>query len=165
MKRNIVVTGGAGYIGSHTVHLLLEQGYDVTVIDNLTRGQRHAVDSGRLRTIDLNETEALRRVFAGQPCDAVIHFAAYIAVGESMRVPELYFANNVAGSLSLLTAMVASGGGFAQAGLLKAFQQGIQERGTKLDAATVAWGQRIVPPLTPRPADPEMAARLGLPVA
>ena len=109
MTRSIVVTGGAGYIGSHTVHLLLKQGYEVTVVDNLSRGHRHAVGSERLRVIDLADTEGLCRIFTEKPCDAVIHFAAYIAVGESMRVPELYFANNTGGSLSLLTAMVRSG--------------------------------------------------------
>jgi len=108
-KASILVTGGAGYIGSHTVRLLLEQGYDVTVVDNLSRGHRHAVDSERLRTVDLADTEGLARIFAERPCDAVIHFAAYIAVGESMRLPELYFTMNVGGSLSLLTAMVRSG--------------------------------------------------------
>ena len=104
-----MVTGGAGYIGSHTVNLLLKQGCDVTVIDNLSRGYRHNVDVHRLRTVDLSDTEGLCRVFAERPCDAVIHFAAYISVGESVRVPELYFANNVGGSLSLLTAMLRSG--------------------------------------------------------
>jgi len=108
-QRSIVVTGGAGYIGSHTVRLLVQQGYDVTVVDNLSRGQRHAVDPQRLRVMDVADTDGLQRLFAEKACDAVIHFAAYIAVGESMRVPELYFANNVAGSLSLLTAMQRSG--------------------------------------------------------
>ncbi len=106
---NILVTGGAGYIGSHTVHLLLRQGYDVTVVDNLSRGHRHNVGPKRLREVDLADADGLRRVFEEQRYDAVIHFAAYIAVGESMRVPEVYFANNVGGSLSLLTAMVHAG--------------------------------------------------------
>jgi UDP-glucose 4-epimerase len=107
-RSSILVTGGAGYIGSHTVSLLLQQGYDVTVADNLSRGHRHTVDPERLRTVDLADTDALCRIFAEQPYDAVIHFAAYIAVGESMRVPELYFTNNFGGSLSLLTAMIRS---------------------------------------------------------
>lgn len=109
MKPNILVTGGAGYIGSHTVHLLAQQGYEVTVVDNLSRGHRHNVDPGRLRTVDLVDTEALCRIFAERRYEAAIHFAAYISVGESMRVPELYFANNVGGSLSLISAMVRSG--------------------------------------------------------
>jgi UDP-glucose 4-epimerase len=106
---SILVTGGAGYIGSHTVKLLLAKGYDVTVVDNLSRGYRRNVDPERLRTLDVADTESLCRVFAERPFDAVIHFAASIAVGESMRVPELYFQNNVGGSLSLLTAMIRSG--------------------------------------------------------
>jgi UDP-glucose 4-epimerase len=108
-RGSILVTGGAGYIGSHTVRLLLECGYDVTVVDNLSRGQRRNVDAGRLCIVDLADTEALSHVFAQRPCDAVIHFAGYIAVGESMRAPELYFANNVGGSISLLNAMLRSG--------------------------------------------------------
>jgi UDP-glucose-4-epimerase GalE len=109
VKGNILVTGGAGYIGSHTVRLLLRRGYDVTVVDNLSRGHRHNVDPQRLRTVDLADTSAVCNVFAERTFDAVIHFAAYIAVGESMRAPETYFTNNVGGSLSLLTAMVRSG--------------------------------------------------------
>ena len=108
-SNSILVTGGAGYIGSHTVKLLLSQGYDVTVVDNLSRGYRRNVDPQRLRTVDVTDTESLCQVFAERAFDAVIHFAAFIAVGESMRVPELYFQNNVGGSLSLLTAMIRSG--------------------------------------------------------
>ena len=110
MKRgSILVTGWAGYIGSHTAHLLGEQGYEVTVVDNLSRGRRHNVDPQRLRVVDIADTDGLCRIFAERPFEAVIHFAAYISVGESMHVPELYFTNNVSGSLSLLTAMVRSG--------------------------------------------------------
>ena len=106
--RRILVTGGAGYIGSHTVQLLVQQGYDVTVVDNLSRGYRHNVDPQRLRVLDVFDTEGLCEVFAEKPCDAVIHFAAYISVGESTQVPELYFHNNMGGSLSLLMAMIRS---------------------------------------------------------
>ncbi len=102
----ILVTGGAGYIGSNTTLQLLDAGYDVIVADNLSRGHREKVLPERLRQVDLNDTEGLLRVMAEQPIEAVIHFAAYIAVGESMKQPELYFKNNTAGSLSLLTAMV-----------------------------------------------------------
>jgi UDP-glucose 4-epimerase len=110
-QRRILVTGGAGYIGSHTVLLLLESGYDVVVADNLSRGHRERVDPGRLRVVDVLDTEGLIGVIKEKPCDAAIHFAAYIAVGESMKIPEVYFRNNVAGSLSLLTAMVKTGVG------------------------------------------------------
>jgi len=103
------VTGGAGYIGSNTTLQLLDAGYDVVVIDNLSRGHREAVDPARLRVADLLDTDAIVTVMEERPCAAVIHFAAYIAVGESMKIPEVYFRNNVAGSLSLLTAMVKTG--------------------------------------------------------
>ncbi len=109
MKRRILVTGGAGYIGSNTTLQLLDAGYDVIVVDNLSRGHREAVDPARLREVDILDTAALVRVMKEAPCDAVIHFAAYIAVGESMKIPEVYFRNNVSGSLSLLTAMHETG--------------------------------------------------------
>jgi UDP-glucose 4-epimerase len=103
------VTGGAGYIGSNTTLQLLDAGYDVVVVDNLSRGHRAAVDPARLREVPLDDTDGLIAVMREKPCDAVIHFAAYIAVGESMKVPEVYFRNNTSGSLSLLTAMQKMG--------------------------------------------------------
>ncbi len=105
----ILVTGGAGYIGSHTVLQLTDRGYDVVVVDNLSRGYKDAVDPKLLRVVDIHDTAGLVHVLEEKPCDAVIHFAAYIAVGESMKLPEIYFENNVAGSLSLFTAMVKTG--------------------------------------------------------
>jgi len=107
--RKILVTGGAGYIGSHTVRLLLEQGHDVTVIDNLSKGYSHNVPDGRLFELDIHDTESLARLIRKKRCEAVIHFAAFISVGESMREPGRYFTNNVAGSLALLEAMVQTG--------------------------------------------------------
>ncbi len=107
--RKILVTGGAGYIGSHTVHLLLEQGYDVTVVDNLSKGCKGSVPASCLYRLNLADTDALTELMRQTAPAAVIHFAAFIAVGESMREPEVYFANNVGGSLSLLTAMVRTG--------------------------------------------------------
>ena len=109
LHKRILVTGGAGYIGSNTTLQLLDAGYDVVVVDNLSRGNRKAVDPARLHQIDIHDTDALVRLMNEKPCDAVIHFAAYIAVGESMKVPEIYFENNTAGSLSLLTAMLKTG--------------------------------------------------------
>lgn len=108
-SRKLLVTGGAGYIGSHTVRLLLQQGHDVAVVDNLSKGYRHNVPEGRLFELDIANTAALTALMRQTGCEAVIHFAAFIAVGESMRVPEMYFANNVAGSLALLRAMVGAG--------------------------------------------------------
>jgi UDP-glucose-4-epimerase GalE len=105
----ILLTGGAGYIGAHTAHLLLRRGYDVLAIDDLTRGHRHNVAPERLRVMELADTEGLYRLMSGDHFDAVIHFAAYISVGESTQAPELYFANNVGGSISLLTAMTKAG--------------------------------------------------------
>jgi UDP-glucose-4-epimerase GalE len=104
----ILVTGGAGYIGSHTVHFLLKHGHEVVVVDNLSRGQARAVPAGLLRLCDLRETAKLTALLAEEHCEAVIHFAAYIAVGESTQFPELYFSNNVAGSISLFEAMLAA---------------------------------------------------------
>jgi UDP-glucose 4-epimerase len=104
-----LVTGGAGYIGSHTVRLLLRQGHDVTVVDNLSKGYRHNVPEDRLHVMDLADTAALAELMRRNRTEAVIHFAAFIAVGESMREPAKYFSNNVGGSLSLLTAMLEAG--------------------------------------------------------
>src|ERR1700733_3521853 len=105
----ILVTGGAGYIGSHTAKELARAGYRVVVYDNLSRGDRSAVRWGPLEEGDLLDQDRLRRVLTEHRIDAVLHFAAFAAVGESMQEPELYFHNNVEGSLSLLDAMRATG--------------------------------------------------------
>jgi UDP-arabinose 4-epimerase len=105
----ILVTGGAGYIGSHTAKELARAGYRVVVYDNLSRGHRWAVRWGPFEEGDLLDQDRLRRVLAEHRIDAVLHFAAFAAVGESMQQPELYFHNNVEGSLSLLDAMRATG--------------------------------------------------------
>lgn len=102
---SILVTGGAGYIGAHTVHLLLEQGHDVQVLDDLSKGYAHNVPKGRLHIVNLHDTAALDGLFSSFRFDAVIHFAAFIAVGESMQEPERYFRNNVGGSVALLEMM------------------------------------------------------------
>jgi UDP-glucose-4-epimerase GalE len=104
----ILVTGGAGYIGSHTRHFLQQQGHSVIVVDNLSRGHREAVPAGILYDFDIRDTAQLTQLLAHEQVDAVIHFAAYIAVGESTQVPEMYFSNNVGGSLSLFEAMLRS---------------------------------------------------------
>src|SRR3954447_6350228 len=105
----ILVTGGAGYIGSPTVHLLRQRGYEVVVVDDLSRGHRHNVTGEQFHQITLTDTAALIRLMQAERFDAVIHFAAYIAVGESTQKPELYFQNNVSGSISLFTAMNEAG--------------------------------------------------------
>jgi len=105
----ILVTGGAGYIGSHTIYFLRRSGHEVVVADNLSRGHKANVPDGILHTVDLRETAKLAELLKTQRCEAVIHFAAYIAVGESTRAPELYFSNNVAGSASLFEAMQQAG--------------------------------------------------------
>lgn len=105
----ILVTGGAGYIGSHTVHLLRRRGYDVTVLDDLSRGHAHNVESGKFLNLNLLQTDAVAEFLGQEEFAAVIHFAAYIAVGESTQRPEFYFTNNVSGSISLLSAMERAG--------------------------------------------------------
>jgi UDP-glucose-4-epimerase GalE len=108
-SKRILITGGAGYIGSQTVRLLLAQGHEVTVVDNLSRGYQHNVPARILYKLDLADTKALAELMRQVHCEMVIHFAAFALVGESMREPERYFANNTGGSLSLLTAMVETG--------------------------------------------------------
>ena len=102
-----MVTGGAGYIGSHTARMLLRRGYDVTVVDDLSRGYRHNVETPDFHQMRVQQTDRLAEVLAGH--DAVIHFAAFISVGESMHAPEMYFENNTAGSLSVAMAMLRAG--------------------------------------------------------
>ena len=80
---NILVTGGAGYIGSHTVHLLEKRGYDVTIIDDLSRGHSHNVEGKKFHQITLTDTERLTQVLTAGNFDAVIHFAAYIEIGRA----------------------------------------------------------------------------------
>src|SRR6478752_5092201 len=106
----IFVVGGAGYIGSICVELLLDEGHQVTVFDNLSEGHRQAVDE-RAAFIggDLARAEEITRALQETKPDAVMHFAANALVGESMQNPSKYFRNNVCNGLNLLDAMVASG--------------------------------------------------------
>ncbi len=106
---NILVTGGAGYIGSHTRYFLQKQGHSVLVVDNLSRGYRDAVPEDLLHVIDVHETDRLAELLTHERIDAVVHFAAFISVGESTQLPELYFANNVGGSVALFEAMLRAG--------------------------------------------------------
>ena len=111
MKKKILITGGAGYIGSHAVKLFLEKGYEVVVFDNLSRGFREPIDIlkkiGKLNFIkgDLRNKADIEKVFRMHKIDCVLHFAALCLVNESMENPGLYFENNVCGSLNLFEAM------------------------------------------------------------
>lgn len=109
MGEVILVTGGAGYIGSHTVLALRERGYDVVVLDDLSEGHAAAIGDAPLERVDLRDGEATHRVFAGRRIDAVAHFAARCYVGESVREPAAYYRNNVLGTMNLLDAMVRHG--------------------------------------------------------
>ena len=106
---HILVCGGAGYIGSHMVQLLLARGHDVTVFDNLSTGHRDAVSGGRFEFGDLGDSTALDRVLGSTQFDAVMHFAAFIRVEESVAQPGKYFRNNFCNTLNLLEAMVRHG--------------------------------------------------------
>ncbi len=105
----ILVVGGAGYIGSHMVKMLLSSGYEVVTFDNLENGFRDAVLGGEFVHADLADREALAEVFSTHDFSAVMHFASHIQVGESMQNPGKYYQNNVANTLNLLDAMVAAG--------------------------------------------------------
>lgn len=103
----ILVTGGAGYIGSHMVKVLLEKGHEVVVADNLEKGFKEAVDErAKLYTGNLLDKQFVKQIFDENHFDGVIHFAAYIAVGESMQHPAMYFENNVTGALHVLDVML-----------------------------------------------------------
>ena len=103
----ILVTGGAGYIGSHCVAALLDRGADVVMVDDLSKGHRQAVKGGRLYIGDVADQHFLDGVFSRENVEAVIHFAAYSLVGESMSIPDEYFRNNVTAGLTLIRTMVA----------------------------------------------------------
>jgi UDP-glucose 4-epimerase len=106
----ILVTGGAGYIGGTVAQLLLKHGHQVTVYDNLCHGHRSMVpDGAEFINGDIADRSKLEQLFASQAFDGVMHFAALIEAGESMRHPESYFRNNTASTLALIEAMLAQG--------------------------------------------------------
>lgn len=106
---HILVVGGAGYIGSHMVLSLLEAGHEVTVLDNLSCGYQDAVPAGNLVVGDIADAALLDQLFRANSFDGVMHFAAFIQVGESVLDPAKYYRNNVANTQVLLDAMVRHG--------------------------------------------------------
>lgn len=117
MKKSILVTGGAGYIGSHTTLALLEAGHDVIVLDNLANSSQESLRRvericGKSATFikgDIRDRELLDSIFARHSIQAVLHFAGLKAVGESVQQPLAYYENNVSGSVVLFQAMAAAG--------------------------------------------------------
>src|SRR5262245_16562796 len=101
----ILVTGGAGYIGSHAVRLFLARGQDVWVYDNLALGHRAAVPAERLIVGDLAELHRLDHALVQYRIEAVVHFAAFSLVGESVREPGKYYQNNLVNTLNLMECM------------------------------------------------------------
>jgi UDP-glucose 4-epimerase len=104
-KPKILITGGAGFIGSHIAHRVKEKSYEIVVFDNLSRGHQSMTPDGKLVVGELTDPQALDDLFAAHRFEAVMHFAALIDVGESVKNPALYYHNNVAGTLALLQAM------------------------------------------------------------
>lgn len=105
----ILITGGAGYIGSHVNKELYKKGYETVVLDNLIYGHREFVKWGEFILGDLEDTNLLRLVFRKYPIKAVMHFAAFAYVGESVKDPQKYYLNNVKNTLSLLQVMLEHG--------------------------------------------------------
>src|SRR5680860_105336 len=105
----VLVVGGAGYIGSHMVQMLLVNGHQVITFDNLSGGFRDAVLGGEFIEGDLADRVALDNVFTLHQPDAVMHFASFIQVGESVKLPDKYYRNNFSNTVNLLDAMVEHG--------------------------------------------------------
>jgi UDP-glucose 4-epimerase len=106
----ILVAGGAGYIGSVTSQMLIDVGHDVTIYDSLVKGHTAALpEKATFENGDILDRQRLDEVFSAQAYDAVLHFAAFIEAGESMRDPGIFFKNNVTGSMTLIEAAVANG--------------------------------------------------------
>ena len=106
MEKTILVVGGAGYIGSQVNRMLIDKGYKTIIFDNLSTGNKDAVASGLFVNGDLQKPSDIDAVFSNNTIDAVMHFAACIAVGESVEDPAKYYNNNVTGTLNLLNAML-----------------------------------------------------------
>ena len=104
----LLVTGGAGYVGSHSVRALLDEGHDVVVLDNLSTGHKWALQDCELISVDLRDEANLLRSIKNRGFDGVLHFAAKSLVGESKSQPALYYQNNVGGTTNLVRAMQAA---------------------------------------------------------
>jgi UDP-glucose 4-epimerase len=102
----ILVCGGAGYIGSHTVKALLREGYEVVIFDNFSSGKEELLRGGDVIRGDLDDKETIRKVFISKKIDAVLHFASLIQVGESYVNPQRYYTHNLSTSLNLFEAML-----------------------------------------------------------
>ena len=109
MSNHILVVGGAGYIGSHMVKMLAQQGAKVSVLDDLSGGHRDAVLFGDFTLGNCGDAQLLRDLFSRVRFDAVMHFASFIQVGESVQQPEKYYVNNVSHTLTLVQAMLEHG--------------------------------------------------------
>jgi UDP-arabinose 4-epimerase len=109
MRETVLVTGGAGYIGAHGCKALSQAGYQPVIFDNLLQGHEQAVQWGPLEIGDVADRPRLDEVFERYRPSAVMHFAAFACVGESVRDPGKYYRNNVGGTLSLVEAMLAHG--------------------------------------------------------
>jgi UDP-glucose-4-epimerase GalE len=105
----VLVTGGAGYVGSHSAKLLIESGHDVLIVDNMAEGHRAAIGKADFVQADLLDRPRIARLLTDRKIDAVMHFAAFAYVGVSVREPAVYYHNNIVGSLSLLDAMRDAG--------------------------------------------------------
>lgn len=103
--KTILVVGGAGYLGSHMALKLKARGYEPLILDNLATGHRHAVKDSEFILGDLGDAALLEQIFSSRPILAVMHFASFIEVGESVRNPGKYYHNNVANTINLLRAM------------------------------------------------------------
>ena len=108
-KMKILVTGGAGYIGSHVVKALGEAGYEILTYDNLSTGNKWSVLYGELIAADLSDKETLKKTIVKFKPDAIMHFAASIVVPESVRDPLKYYRNNTVNTLNLLDVMLQCG--------------------------------------------------------
>ncbi len=147
---NVLVCGGAGYIGSHMVKVLQEHGHNPVVFDNLSTGHAESIPEEMLVRGDLRDISSLRRVFAEHSFDAVMHFAARSIVAESVEKPAEYYENNVAGTLNLLNAMMEEGvRRFVFSSTAAVYGNPIGGNGTATSPARLIDEEHSVAPLNP----------------